>query len=315
MKRSRRLSTGDGHPIAVVADRTGLSQDVLRVWERRYGAVQPGRGPGGQRLYTDADVERLRLLRDATKSGRAIGHVAALPVETLARMVGEDVAAREQRSMGTGAMDSPAELNASLLVLAQSLNGGAVDEELRRAAARLGLAGFVEFVAVPLLQKVGEEWHAGRLTPASEHLVTASVHDIVVDVMRSLGQQNGAPRLVVATPAGERHLVGAALIGAMAAIDGWNVLYMGGDLPAEEIARVARAADARAVAVSVIFVENRESTLNEMRTLRGLLPADVLLIAGGDGAKSISADLSLAGILVQSGVAGLLAAVRADRRR
>ena len=63
------------HPIAVVAERTGLSIDVLRVWERRYSAVLPGRGPGGQRLYADADVERLRLLDAAVQGGRRIGAV------------------------------------------------------------------------------------------------------------------------------------------------------------------------------------------------------------------------------------------------
>ena len=74
-----RDEAGNGtslHPIGVVAERTGLSLDVLRVWERRYGVVQPTRDEGGRRLYSDADIERLRLLAEATSGGRAIRQVA-----------------------------------------------------------------------------------------------------------------------------------------------------------------------------------------------------------------------------------------------
>src|SRR4051794_32783934 len=102
MNESLEAPSGARHPIAVVAERTGLSQDVLRVWERRYGAVHPVRSPSGQRLYRDADVERLRLLNAATQAGRSIRHVAALSTEAISQLVNEDAAAREQ---GTRSID------------------------------------------------------------------------------------------------------------------------------------------------------------------------------------------------------------------
>ncbi|NIP80241.1 MAG: MerR family transcriptional regulator [Gemmatimonadetes bacterium] len=72
------MKSGARHPIGVVSERTGLTPDVLRVWERRYGVVEPSRSDGGQRLYTDADIERLRLLHLATLAGRSIGQVVEL---------------------------------------------------------------------------------------------------------------------------------------------------------------------------------------------------------------------------------------------
>ena len=96
----------------------------------------------------------------------------------------------------------------------------------------MGVTAFLESVAAPLLRRVGDEWHAGRLTPAQEHLVSSVLHDIAVETMRALTQQVGVPRVLVATPAGERHVIGAALVGAAAAVEGWNVLYLGADLPA-----------------------------------------------------------------------------------
>ena len=78
------------HPIGVVSQRTGLPQDVLRAWERRYAAVVPQRTPTGRRLYTDLDIQRLRLLRDAVAGGRRISDVANLGVAELEALVGED---------------------------------------------------------------------------------------------------------------------------------------------------------------------------------------------------------------------------------
>src|SRR5918997_5004894 len=89
------------HPIGVVAERTGLSPDLLRVWERRYQAVEPSRSLDGQRVYSDADVERLRLLRLATTAGRSIRQVAGLATAELERLVGEDEAARQQAERQT----------------------------------------------------------------------------------------------------------------------------------------------------------------------------------------------------------------------
>src|SRR5215217_7374614 len=86
------------HPIGVVAERTGLTPDALRVWERRYRVVEPNRSPGGQRIYSDADIARLSLLYRATRGGHGISHVAPLgnaKLEELVRQI-ESATARPQ---------------------------------------------------------------------------------------------------------------------------------------------------------------------------------------------------------------------------
>jgi DNA-binding transcriptional MerR regulator len=97
------------HPIAVVAERTGLSQDVLRVWERRYAVVRPRRGSDGKRLYSDADVERLGLLHAATRAGRNVSAVARLSTDAIAALVEEDTSARERS--GASVSDAPEAAN------------------------------------------------------------------------------------------------------------------------------------------------------------------------------------------------------------
>ncbi|HEX6533883.1 MAG TPA: MerR family transcriptional regulator [Gemmatimonadaceae bacterium] len=300
------------HPIAVVAERTGLSQDVLRVWERRHGAVHPERGPGGQRLYTDADIERLRLLHAATRAGRGIGQIAHLATGDVAALVDEDIAARDRRALPELTAPGARDVVGRSLALARSLDATALDETLRRAAALMGVAPFLESVAAPLLRRVGDEWLAGRLGPAHEHLVSSVLHDITAEMLRAFQPRNGAPLVLVTTPAGERHVNGAALVGAAAAVEGWPVLYLGADLPAAEIAHAARDAGVRIVGLSVIYVEERDRVLGELRALRTRLPREVQLVAGGAGARALAAELSAAGVRVESSISGFLALLRRE---
>src|SRR5688572_8753250 len=306
------------HPIAVVSERTGLSPDVLRVWERRYRAVEPSRGPGGHRTYSDADIARLRLLHAATSAGRSIGHVATLPVEELERLVHEDRAARADRidATGRGAGSGSDASRAAAEVLAHATNATArldateLQHVLRRAVAQLGVNAFIEDVVSPFLRQVGDDWHAGRLTIAQEHLASTTIHDIVAEAMRALVPPNGAPTVLVSTPAGERHVIGAALVAATAATAGWRVLYLGADLPASEVATAARSADARVVAMSATYLSDRRRTLDELRALRALLPPHVSLVVGGAGAATIASGLEEAGVRVGATLAHLREALR-----
>ena len=301
---------GSGHPIAVVAERTGLTQDVLRVWERRYDAVHPIRGPGGQRYYSDADLERLALLRAATRAGRSIGQVARLSTEAIAALVADDEAARARRALAPTAMPDAVDTVEAALILARSLDAQALDETLRRAVAVLGASPFIETVAAPLLRRVGDEWHAGRLSPAPEHLVSSILHDIVAGTMRSFAPRPGAPRILIATPAGDRHAIGAALVGAAAAVEGWNVVYLGPDLPARDIADAASAAGARVVALSLVYVDDPARVLGELRALRSTLPPAVWIIAGGAGTRALAAELSAMGVVVEASIPGLVTQLR-----
>ncbi len=285
------------HPISVVAQRTGLSPDLLRVWERRYGVVAPGRGGGGQRIYSDADIERLRLLRDATRAGRSIGQIAALATAQLAQLVAEDQASEggdrrgEERREARGLVEST-------VVLAGELDGARLETTRRRAAARLGLDQFVASVAVPALRRIGDEWHAGRLSPAHEHLASSVVHDIIADQLRLARPDPTGPVIVVATPAGERHVNGALAVAALAAVSGWKVVYLGADLPAADIAAAARVAGAAVVALSLTHLADRKRMADEVRALRTALPAAVSLLVGGSGAFASRRELAALGVEV-----------------
>jgi DNA-binding transcriptional MerR regulator/methylmalonyl-CoA mutase cobalamin-binding subunit len=285
------------HPIGVVADRTRLSQDVLRVWERRYQAVEPQRGASGQRLYSDSDIERLQLLGIATQGGRSIGQVVRLTTEALADLVREDEAAR-----GTRSGDAVASVEEDFIMPAmnsvRALDGDALETLLRRAAAVSGMPSFLEGMVAPLLYHIGDEWQQGRLSPAQEHVATAIVERVLASSMRSLGAAPGGPKLVIATPVGERHEIGAILAAAAAATAGWRVTYLGADLPSADIADAALRTGAEAVAMSVVYLANRDATLAELLALRARLPSGVPLLVGGAATPALATSLDRPGIQV-----------------
>lgn len=280
------MTTVIGHPITVAAERSGLSQDVLRVWERRYGAVRPGRGPGGQRVYTDADVARLRLLHAVTRAGRSISSVASLATSELERLAAEDAAAREPEPE-TGAQPDVKLVVDQCLELARALATHELDVELRRALARFGLVAFLDGVAAPLLRRLGDEWHRGQLSPAQEHHATSVLQDVILETVRRFAPSANAPRIVVSTLPGERHALGAAMVAATAAAEGWRVTYLGADLPVDDIALAAQRAAANVLALSIVYVDERRSTARELDRLRSVVAAEVDILVGGAGVSVI----------------------------
>lgn len=297
-RASQPPSSADAmHPISVVAERTGLSRDVLRVWERRYGVVEPTRSAGGQRLYSDEDIDRFRLLAAATRGGRNISLVAGLDADELTRLVAEDEAERPAPAP-SGAVGSHEQSIDDALARTRALDGKGLDRALRLGMARHGLPVFLDELVPDLMRRIGDEWAAGRLTVAHEHLASEAVLAIISEAMRAVPEVSSAPRLLVATPAGERHAVGAALAGASGVLAGWGVAYLGVDVPAADIVAAAATTEAQAVAMSLVYAENPGDAERELRAVRAQLPAGIPLIVGGAGAMAMAGSITEPGLVV-----------------
>lgn len=126
-----------------------------------------------------------------------------------------------------------------------------LESEVRRASLRHGLRTFVEGLVVPVLVEVGTRWHSGEMSIAQEHLASGVFSRALQHMLEGSAADPDAPAIVVATPSGHRHEIGAVIAAALAGSEGWRVLFLGADLPAEEIARTAREVAARAVALSL----------------------------------------------------------------
>ena len=264
-----------GYPIRVVARRTGLKPDVIRAWERRYRAVAPGRSKGRHRLYSEEDIRRLQLLRRATEAGHSIGRIADLEEAGLLDLLQADAA---DRTSSGPAGENP--YVASCLAAIAVLDEAALESELRRATVELGRSRVVDEVLAPLVEAVGRGYEEGSLRPMHEHLASSVVSSVARGFRSAFPVASSAPGLVVATPVHQHHEIGAVLAASVASSEGWRTTYLGGNLPAEEIAAAARATGATAVALSIVYPPDDGSLEEELRALRGALPGTPLLVGG-----------------------------------
>ena len=144
--------------IAAIARRTGVAPDTLRKWEQRYGVLQPARSSGGQRRYTETDVQRVEWLRDRIRDGWRIGE-----------------AARVLDDACSAALDEPEELRNALIASIRSSEPQALSATLDQTFAVLPLEQALSDVVTPSLRWVGDAWHRGELSVAQEHAMTAKV--------------------------------------------------------------------------------------------------------------------------------------------
>jgi DNA-binding transcriptional MerR regulator len=274
MVESRSDATAETtYPLGAVSRLTGLSAEVLRAWERRYGAVQPLRTPGGTRRYRAQDLERLRLLKTAVDAGHRIGDVANLEDAELARR------AERKREAGNGYIKQ---------VLAALLQFNAAEAQ-RLLAIQLSALGPVRFaseLAVPLVREIGERWANGSLPIASEHLATGLLRSMLGSSLQPNVASLMGPRIVFATPAGERHELGLQMAALTAMGAGAAPIYLGAELPVEELLLAVERTNASALALSLATIDVADAA-RTVGALRAGLAPDVQLWIGGAQAPNL----------------------------
>lgn len=293
------------HPVRIVSQRTGLTPDVLRAWERRYGAISPVRSPGGQRHYSDADIERLALLARASRAGRQIGQLVPLPNEELQKLIEGDE--RQSRERVGVLPDQPAieSYLSTALIAVEEFDSLRLEQTLRSAVLRMPGDEVLDQVIGPLLFTIGSLWHQGVLKPANEHLATTTIRRVLVWMSDLAVPDPNAPLVIVGTPAHQLHELGAMLAATTAASCGWRVAYLGPNLPADELARAVRHARASAIALSIVYPTDDANLHAELRALKAALPADVGLIVGGSGAAQYTDTIRSIGAQPATSLAGM----------
>jgi methanogenic corrinoid protein MtbC1 len=282
------------HPVRVVSQRTGLSAHALRAWERRYSIVSPVRTEGGQRLYSDADIDRLLFLKALTDSGYSIGQLAALPAEELGRLYKEEAVPAAAEALGERGENGAGAARAAVLQAIEDFDAVLLRHELESATVALGVSRFLEHVLAPVLTEIGDRWQNGQTSIAHEHLASAVVRQVLGWIRETAETPGPAPTLVVATPAGQVHEGGALMVAAAASVEGWQVAYLGTNLPALDIAEAARRTGARAVALSLLYPTDDPALGKELRALREALPRRVALMVGGAAAPAYAAAIKAA---------------------
>jgi MerR family transcriptional regulator, light-induced transcriptional regulator len=278
----------DAHPagvtsIKVVSELTGLPMGTLRAWERRYGFPRPTRREGSnRRLYSKADVERLRMMSAALAHGYRPSDVVGLPALELRALLGEQAEPARVAARGVAIAD----VGAMLELLARD-DVKRIEDELRLAAAALGPKRFVTDLAHPLALAVGKAWAEGKIAIRQEHLMTECLTTQLRTLLAAQQAVDGSPTIVLTTLPGEPHTLGLQMVALYTALSAAKPRFLGASTPPAQIIAAARAFDARVVGITLTPTTEPAATSRELARLARGLPAGTALWAGGAGLKEL----------------------------
>lgn len=273
-----------GLSIAAVERETGLSKDTLRVWEKRYGFPAPTRDSAGDRLYSAADVQRLKLIRRLLDGGLRPGRVVGLDDAQL-----QGLLAAQQPAATAGLSRTNDQGHTASSVLEELLHAigthdpRALRHGLNHAQLRMGLGAFVTELVAPLTTAVGDAWAQGRFEIYEEHLYTEVLTGVLRHAIATLAPQPEplGPKVLLTTLPQEQHGLGLLMVEALLALEGCTCVSLGTQTPLTDIAQAARAHRVDVVALSFSNVHKPALVKASLRELRAqLAPATALWVGG-----------------------------------
>ena len=289
--------------ISAVERETGLSKDVLRMWERRYGFPQPSRDDNAERQYPPEQVAKLRVIKRLMDTGMR-------PGKLMQRSFSELSALAENRS-GPRREATPPALERAVLALLTSHNVVGLQQALANALMRQGVQRFVIETVAPLNRAVGHAWMRGELQVFEEHLYAEQLQVTLRTAINAFPRQAGVPRVLLTTFPGEQHGIGLLMVEALLVPEGAQCISLGTQTPVDDIYRAAIAHKVHIVALSFSEAFPLKQAGEGLAALRRQLPSDTALWAGGEMTRRLRK--SLPGILIVSDLSEALAALKGRR--
>jgi DNA-binding transcriptional MerR regulator len=260
--------------IGELSRRSGVSPELLRAWERRYGLLRPERSTGGLRLYSLDDLERVRSMQRHLASGLAAAEAAAL-------------AATEPSSAPTRTpVLEPANARRDLAVAIAAFDEARAQAVLDTLLAVATVDTAIGDVVVPYLHDLGARWERGDSSVAEEHFASGLLRGRMLGLARGWGRGVG-PQIVLACAPGEQHDLGLIAFGLVLRARGWRIVYLGADTPVASVAEAARASQPAFAVVSAVTGDRLRAVENELRELSQAHR----LCLGGAGAAEAELDL------------------------
>jgi methanogenic corrinoid protein MtbC1 len=282
------------YPIKIVENKTGLTMHVIRAWEKRYGAIHPHRTDTNRRLYSNRDILKLQILKEATSLGFKIGAIANLELEDLKELIGKEKNTGDDEISVLSTHSDIIEYKKYIDSFVQgvpSLNANILNSILDDASIVMNTHDLLEKVIAPIIYEVGEKWRSGEIRVSHEHLASSVIRTKLIEIRKANETKIDTPGILVCTPSGNIHELGALLIAALAAVDGWKVLYLGADMPYEEIISVVLNKDINVVGISLVYPQSDPKIASELKSLMTHLPSNINVLVGGRAAISYKAVL------------------------
>lgn len=295
-----------GFNIGAVERETGLSKDLLRVWERRYGFPRPARDAGGERLYSPYEVSKLRAIKRLMDVGMRPGKVVNQSLDALHALAGARA--------GEGHGESSPEPVRDVVALVRAHDACGLQQLLAQRVMRQGLQPFVLETLAPLNREIGAAWMRGDLQVFEEHQYTEAAHVALRTAINTFPRTpENSPRVLLTTFPRETHHLGLLMVEALLVPEGAYCISLGTQTPVEDIRRAALAHRANIVALSFSGAYPMRAAVEGLATLRAQLPAHMEIWAGGEMTRRVRR--TLAGVALMSDLAATVPALRGWKAR
>ncbi len=274
-----------------VVQRTGVPADTIRAWERRYDLPVPKRTAGNQRLYSERDIATIAWLRDQTREGLTISQAVALfrsNENQLSNPVGRAESPSATTTLGESDHTSSAydQFRRRLVQSMLRFDGAEAERTVEDALAMLSVEDVCLFVLSGALVDIGELWQRGEATIATEHFASRFVQRKLSALFNSSTPDDGAGPVLASCVAGEQHEIGLLLTSLFLSRRGYLVIYLGADVPNEDINRAVFDVKPAFVLLSSsteLTVDSLRSAAEELATINESLPAREKFVVGYGG--------------------------------
>lgn len=280
------------YTIKTVVQETGIAPATLRAWERRYGVLSPGRSDGGYRLYSERDIQTLRWLKSQVDAGVSISRAVALL--EIRHQAGEEPELELDRARTHAAPENArgaATIVEELIEALSAFQEPQAESILAEAFALYPVDVVAEDIVAPTLIEIGERWHRGEATVVQEHFATAFLRRRLTALFHAYPQPLAGPLAITGSAALEWHDVGILLVSMALRRQGWRVIYLGQNVPADHLLREVRKLRPDMVCLSAATRESARS-LDEVYAQIGELPEPKPRLVLGGRAFNVHPELA-----------------------
>ncbi|NJP06449.1 MAG: MerR family transcriptional regulator [Chloroflexaceae bacterium] len=224
-----QFSTNPLYNTKAVAQETGVPADTFRAWERRYGVPQPHRTHGGHRLYSERDIAIIRWLRDRTAEGMTIS-------QAIARMTSEgDTSLTWLDTAVDTEPHSWERLNRQFYLALTDFDEKQAEKIISEAFALYSLDAVFFKLIQPTMNEIGDQWHQGKITVTAEHFATQFIRRKLSSIFNTYTITEGRGVVLVGCAPSEQHDLGTLLLSVLLVRHGWQVVYLGPQVPLKDL--------------------------------------------------------------------------------
>lgn len=263
---------------------TGISVHTIRAWERRYSALTPERTDTNRRLYAEFEIEKLSLLAEAIKKGHTISNIANYSIDELKELIGKK--SETQITKDFQIENSFVPLIDKSIIFIKGFDKDGFEKILMNVSINYSRQKMLTGFIIPLLHEIGDLWSKGEFRIIHEHFATAIIRTFLGNLINSNSNSKDSPKMITTTLEGFTHELGA-LIAAIYAIDfGWNTIFLGANLSAEEISAAIKENNASAVLISMVYPNDNPYAGSQLIKLRKYIGNNLTVILTGHAAPS-----------------------------